>query len=284
MRSTKFWVSRIQPPFRARFSRFSLISRLKVEHRSHSYYQGALRCDSRFGPMLSGPILSILRGNVPGPITPEFEVAIRGAGLEPVEGAMNAGSLRHLISLTDALGGVFLQGDHYVINPGVIEWFVVGPHQSLIIAAVARANCDPATRPERDSSIRGAGIDDVGKAIAEVGKSLPGIALVAKDLTAVMSEAKLRASWWGAEAELTGTAASALSSLVDKDINVLLAGLVPALPKAAVLLAITDRAGAALKTWIDIVQGEDKSRGVTLELLLWAVPWVKSIDTARRTS
>ena len=201
----------------------------------------------------------------------------------PFDWAMDPGSLRQLISLTDAVGGVFLRGGRYGVNARVIEWYVDGTHQSLITAAVARANCDPATRPERNSSIRGAGIDDIGKVIAEMGHSLPGIALVAKDLTAVMSEAKLRASWWGAEAELTGTAANALSSLVDKENNVLLAGLVPAIPKAAVLLAITDRAGAALKTWIEVVQGEDESRGVTLELLLWAVPWVRSLDTACRT-
>jgi hypothetical protein len=218
---------------------------------------------------------------MPGPTAPIFDNAIRGAALESVDGAMNPASLRQLIAMTDALHGVVLNEGQFGnerqfgIDSGAIGSLVTGPHQLLIAAAVARANCDPATLVERGSAIRGAAVSNIGNAIAQVAATLPGIAKVAQDLTDVFSGATPKASWWGVECKLTGSAAVAVCNLVGNDLNAFLAALVPVFPNAAILLAVTVPAGAALKVWIEAVQGGDKSVGVTLELLLWVVPWVR---------
>ena len=215
---------------------------------------------------------------MPGPLAPYLET-IRAVN---VEGAMDPETLRRVIALSESVGAVVLRRGNYRIDPHVERSFVPEAYRPLIAAAVARANCEPATPREREAAtIYGAGLEGLDKAIERAVKIVPGIADLAADLETLFGGATLQASWWGVQAVLSGAAAVAFCKLPEHDLNTILSALAPFFPKAAVLLAFTVPAGAVAKLWIDQVQGFVRSRTVKLELLFWVVPWVGPADENR---
>ena len=136
---------------------------------------------------------------------------------------MEPETLRRVIALTESVGAVVLQCGYYRIDQRVEQSFVPESYRPLIAAAVARANCDPAAKREREAdTIHAAGLEDLGKAIGDVVKILPGIADLAEDLKTLFGGTTLRASWWGVEAVLSGVAAVAFFKLLEHDLNAVL--------------------------------------------------------------
>lgn len=182
--------------------------------------------------------------------------------------------LRKLITDTEAAGSVVKTAQGFEISPAALAKTPLEYRQMLQVA-VARANCDTVAELAQ-SGVATAGIADVLAAVGQVAGQLGFASDMVNNVKIVIDQGTPSVSWSGVAVELPVPAASALAQIVGVDLNRLLAALIPVAPKAAVVLAVTGPAGAALKQWI---ASANRPKGVRIELLLWMVPWVSTIQS-----
>jgi hypothetical protein len=208
---------------------------------------------------------------MPGPVAPLVIRAVAAAaGAEP--DALNVQQLRSVIAMVDGARGVAEVGQKYAVDEVVVSALPAGYHQ-MVAAAVARANNDPLVAAARTARPQAAGVADWGPKIQEWGEKLGKTVDVINHVKTLVAGAVPRAYWWGVTVDLDHAAAEALVALVKGDVNAFLAVLVPFVPQAAAVLAVTTPGGLALGAWISAA---NTAQGARLELLMWIVPWVEA--------
>jgi hypothetical protein len=219
---------------------------------------------------------------MPGPVAPYVTHApVGAAAAAPSATAANAldvQRIRNVIERVDAAKGVADWNGRYAIDDRFVGTLPEG-YQQMVAAAVARANTDPLVAANRTARPQAAAAAapaaaDWGQKIQDVGEKLGKTVDVINHVKTLFGGATAATSWWGVTVTLTHDAADALVALVRADVNAFLAVLVPFVPQAAAVLAVTTPAGLALGAWITAANTD---KGVKVELLVWVVPWVEAV-------
>lgn len=187
--------------------------------------------------------------------------------------ALDLRQLRLAILMTDAACGVTKTSRGFEIDSTVLK-SLPSHIRTMIAATVARANCDPLAAPE-GMMVQGASLDSWARTIEELAKPLPVLSRLVPHVRQVIEKSETRVAWWGVVVDLPQEAAKVLGEVAGHDFNALLTLLVPVIPKAAAIVAITVPAGTALQSWINAANGP---HGVRLELVCWILPWVSRLE------
>ncbi len=187
--------------------------------------------------------------------------------------AVDVGALRALIRTSDAAEAIQFDGRAFVIVKERIA-LLNDASQSIVIAAAARANVDPAVQNLLGGAAQGegAGIDRAIEAVVEKFGQLRNIA---KDARTFFAGAKAEGHWWGLELFCSKDSAEALAAMVSTDLQaamVLLQTVGLVISKAVAL--IVSIVGELLASYIKTENGKSPN-GVKISLYLFVFPEVE---------
>jgi hypothetical protein len=235
------------------------------------------------GPAILGDVRSLIRANgsdgPPGGVVPLFfpKVRLLATAAAAPSGELDVQKIRGVIGLLRASNGVQWDEEEskFDIDPSSLAMLPL-EYRQLVVASAARASMDPFVQASASIHAVAAAApeDDEQKIKNAIGfmKDAGEFVLLYKRL---MAGAKFKASWWGAQIDLTRDAATALATMLG-DVKYLTASTAVAsfIPHIALILVVITAAGTALKLWIEA--SNKGTNGVTIFFYMWVLPAVQA--------